>query len=302
MPVESRRIAAEIEEYRDVLTLERGHSRHTIDAYSGDLEAFHEFLEGRGIRRLSRVRLDDVVDFLIAERKRGLAPSSIARRVASIRGFLRFLQSEGRLDHDLARDIERPGTWQRIPFVLGREAMEELLETPPPDTPLGLRDRAILEAMYATGARASEVIGLRPDDVHLEVRYLRCFGKGRKERIVPLAVEAVRAISAYLGAGRPQLEHDESPSILFLSRTGGKLRRESLWKLVKKYVRIAGLSPSVSPHTLRHSFATHLLEGGADLRSVQEMLGHANVRTTQIYTHVDRARLKSIHRQFHPRG
>lgn len=289
------------QEYRDVLTLERGHSPNTLDGYTRDVRRFLAFLEGKGVRSASQIQVETIVDFLIAERERGLGPASIARLVASIRGFLRFLHSEGRTSRELANDIESPGTWQRIPFFLGREGMEELLAAPDEGT-LGLRDRAILEVMYATGARASEVVTLRLKDVHLEFRYLRCFGKGNKERIVPVAKESVEAVQRYLDGGRPALDAPESPPLLFLSRTGGRLRRESLWRIVKKYVRIAGVSPRVSPHTLRHTFATHLLEGGADLRSVQEMLGHADVSTTQIYTHVDRARLKSIHQRFHPRA
>ncbi|MCZ6690178.1 MAG: tyrosine recombinase XerD [Planctomycetota bacterium] len=289
------------QEYRDILRLERGHSPHTLDGYCRDLGRFVDYLESVGILSPARIALDTLVDFLIEQRERGLGPASIARMAASLRGFLRFLHAEGRIPKELANDLESPAAWHRIPFFLGRSAMEELLRSPD-HSAIGLRDRAILEAMYATGARASEVIGLKMQDVHLEYRYVRCFGKGNKERIVPMAKEAAIAIRTYLREGRPVLQKPESPSILFLSRTGGPLRRESLWRIVKRCVRKAGVSPRVSPHTLRHTFATHLLEGGADLRSLQEMLGHVNVQTTQIYTHVDRARLKSIHQKFHPRG
>jgi integrase/recombinase XerD len=216
--------------------------------------------------------------------------------------FYRFLRLEERGDPAAVELLASPSLWERIPHVLSPEAVEKLLAAPRPGDRFVLRDRALLETLYATGSRASEVVNLRLADLHLDGSFCKCIGKGNKQRIVPLNPPAVQALVAYLGDLRPGLAHKTDVPWVFVSRGGRRLTREMLWVLVKKYARRAGLSGRVSPHTLRHSFATHLLSGGADLRAVQEMLGHANIRTTQHYTHVDRDRLKAIHRRFHPRA
>jgi len=232
-----------------------------------------------------------------------LAPPSIARHLVALKMFYRYLRLEERVGQTTVELLASPSLWERIPQVLSPESVEKLLASPLPAERFYLRDRAMLETLYATGSRVSEVVGLKLTDLHVESAVCQCFGKGNKQRIVPLGRPALAAITAYLEKQRPLLTraHPEAPW-LFVSRGGRSLTREMLWMLVKKYARRAGLNPKVSPHTLRHSFATHLLAGGADLRFVQELLGHANIRTTQHYTHVDGTRLKAIHRQFHPRG
>jgi integrase/recombinase XerD len=221
----------------------------------------------------------------------------------ALKVFYRFLRLEERTNQGTVDLLASPSLWQRIPQVLSPDQVNRLLDSPIPEDRHFLRDRAILETLYATGSRASEVVGLRLADVHLDAGFCKCFGKGSKQRIVPLGRVAVNALRTYLDRQRPGLvkTSPETPW-LFVSKGGKKLTREMLWVLVKKYVKRAGLNTKVSPHTLRHSFATHLLSGGADLRTVQELLGHASIQTTQQYTHVDRDRLRAIHRQFHPRG
>jgi integrase/recombinase XerD len=217
--------------------------------------------------------------------------------------FYRFLRLEERADPAAVELLSSPALWERIPQVLSPESVEKLLAAPQPGERFFLRDRAILETLYATGSRASEVVGLRTEDLHLDSAFCKCVGKGSKQRVVPLGKPAIQALRAYLEGQRPELvqANREAPWV-FVSRGGRALTREMLWILVKKYVRRAGVNSKASPHTLRHSFATHLLAGGADLRTVQELLGHANIRTTQHYTHVDRDRLRALHRQFHPRA
>ena len=247
------------------------------------------------------VRSRDIVGFLTHEKARGLSANSISRALAAIRMLFKFLAVEGKVAKNAATTLESPHLWRRLPDVLDVDDVEALLAAPDVKTPFGVRDRAILEVMYATGVRVSETADLRLDGVNFEFKFLRCFGKGSKERVVPVGDRAVNAVRQYVETVRPRLDRHGS-GLLFLSKSGRRMGRETLWALVKKYVQAAGLRKKVSPHTLRHSFATHLLEGGADLRSVQEMLGHANIATTQIYTHVDKDRLKSVHKQFHPRA
>lgn len=216
--------------------------------------------------------------------------------------FYRYLRLEEKVDRNAVELLSSPKLWERIPQVLSPESVEKLLSSPRPKERFYWRDRAMLETLYATGSRASEVTGLKLPDLHLQSRFLKCQGKGGKQRIVPLGQPAALALGEYLERQRPTLVRAGDGGWVFVSRAGRALTREMLWILVKKYARRAGLNGRVSPHTLRHSFATHLLSGGADLRTVQELLGHASIRTTQIYTHVDRDRLQAIHRQFHPRG
>jgi integrase/recombinase XerD len=293
----------DIESFRHYLQSERGMSANTVVAYGRDLQRFAAWtaLEGSvdylrpTIRELSRY-----VSFLHDE---GLAPASTARHLIALKMFYRFLRLEERTAASSVELLSSPALWERIPQVLSPESVEKLLAAPLAGERFFLRDRALLETLYATGSRASEVVGLKLPDLFLDSGFCKCLGKGNKQRIVPLGRPAIEALKAYLREERPRLvlSRPDSPWV-FASRGGRALTREMLWILVKKYVRRAGLNTKVSPHTFRHSFATHLLSGGADLRTVQELLGHANIRTTQLYTHVDQERLRAIHRQFHPRG
>jgi integrase/recombinase XerD len=276
-------------------------SPHTVAAYTRDLRRFSEWLDARSIAQLTIRDLSDYVAWLNGFK---LAPSSLARHIVSLRMFFRYLQLEGLLKDNLAELLGSQKLWARIPSVLSPEMVDRFLKAPRPRQTFFLRDRALLETMYATGCRASEISNLRVEDLHLEERYLLCHGKGNKQRLVPLNVDAIAAVREYLSGQRLQLlaqRQSETPWV-FLSRSGRRLRREAIWELIKKYALISGAPASISPHTMRHSFATHLLAGGADLRQVQEMLGHANIATTQIYTHVDQSRLKKVHHQFHPRA
>jgi integrase/recombinase XerD len=291
-----------IDAFLDYLTVECGLSVNTLQAYQRDLERFAAFAAVGSDAEWNRVQSDQVIDFLVAEKRRGLAPPSVSRALVAIRMFFRFASSEGVIDRDVTEHIASPRLWQNLPEVLDPRAVDRLLAAPDPaHDRWPLRDRAILEMLYATGARASEVADLTVRSVNRQVGYANCIGKGRKERIVPVGRRALDALAAYLETERPQLDR-RGDQHLFLSHSGRRLGRETLWRIVKKYAVRAGISRRVSPHTLRHSFATHVLEGGADLRVVQEMLGHVDIGTTQIYTHVDQNRLKAIHRKYHPRA
>jgi integrase/recombinase XerD len=275
---------------------------NTIAAYGRDLEHFTTWLENR---TLSQLRVEDLTDYMGWLKNQGLASSSISRHVVSMRMFFKFLQLESAIFDNPADLLTSPKIWQRIPFVLSVSQVEKFLDAPQPGDPLWKRDQAILELMYATGCRVSEVCDLLSANVHLNERYCRAEGKGSKQRMVPLGDRAVEVITTYLRDERPKLcQHpdENDPGWLILSRTGQQLRREAVWELVKRYAKRVGMSEDVTPHTLRHSFATHLLNGGADLRIIQEMLGHASIQTTQIYTHVQAGKLKRVHEQFHPRG
>jgi integrase/recombinase XerD len=274
---------------------------NTVAAYRRDLVKFAAWLGPRKVQDLTIRELADYPAWLNA---RKLAPTSIARHLVSLKVFFRYLQLEAVLKDNLAELLGTQKLWQRVPHVLSAEMTGKLLEAPQRFDPLWRRDRALLELLYATGCRASEVSNLRQDDVHLTQGFCLARGKGDKERLVPLGRRAIAAVQEYLTHERPALaEQSEIPGRwLLLSRRGKRLRRERIWELVKQYAIRAGAPSTIGPHTLRHSFATHLLAGGADLRQVQEMLGHASIRTTQIYTHVDSSRLKQIHKQFHPRG
>ncbi len=285
--------------FRHFLEAERGMAANTVLAYGRDLEHFAGWVEGGGLRNYQKPSVRDLSHYVAQLNEEGLAPPSIARRLVALKMFYRFLRMEERADPAAVELLSSPALWERIPHVLSPAAVEKLLAAPTPDDRFYLRDRALLETLYATGGRASEVVGLRREDLNLDGGYCKCVGKGSKHRIVPLNPPAIQALRAYLGS--PALAECDTPWV-FISRGGRKLSREMLWVLVKKYARRAGVTGHVSPHTFRHSFATHLLSGGADLRAVQEMLGHANIRTTQLYTHVDRDRLKAIHSRFHPRG
>ncbi len=285
----------------DYLSGECRLASNTVAAYRRDIRRFQTWLKGRSVRKLTIVDLSDFVGWLHTEQ---LAPASIARHVVTVRMYFRYLQLEGVLKENLAELLGSQKLWQRIPEVLSPDAVTRFLLAPNRHDSYWQRDRAMLEMLYATGCRASELSSLRTQDVHLNEGYCKCQGKGNKQRIVPFGTQAARAVRQYMETERPQLVARASspPPWLLLSRSGRLLRREAIWELVKKYAARASVSKSISPHTLRHSFATHVLAGGADLRQVQEMLGHASIATTQIYTHIDSTRLKKVHSQFHPRA
>lgn len=294
-----------IEAFLDYLTIECGLSVNTLQAYQRDLERFAAWAGVHETQDWAAVRADTVLDFLMAEKRppRNLAVASISRALVAIRMLFRFMSGEGLVPVDVTEHLESPRLWSTLPEVLDRRAVERLLAAPDPaHDRWPLRDRAVLEMLYATGARASETADLALASVSAEAGYVRCVGKGNKERIVPVGRRALEALAAYLEHERPQLDRGRACPNLFLTHNGRRMGRETIWRLVKKYALRAGVSPRVGPHTLRHSFATHLLEGGADLRVVQEMLGHVDIGTTQIYTHVDQNRLKAIHRKYHPRA
>jgi integrase/recombinase XerD len=276
-------------------------AENTVLAYRRDLRRFFQWL---GDRRLEGLRISELAAYpaWLAEQK--LAPASITRHIVSLKVFFRYLQLEGALSDSQAELLGTQKLWQRVPHVLSTSEIDALLTAPKPPQPWWRRDRAILELLYATGCRVSELSMLRPRDLHLAERHCLCHGKGDKQRVVPLGRRAVAAVQEYIEHERPRLARRKpTPSaFLFLSPRGARLRRERVWELVKRCARDAGCAGDLSPHSLRHSFATHLLAGGADLRLVQEMLGHASIATTQIYTHVDASRLKQVHAAFHPRA
>ncbi len=276
-------------------------AENTVAAYRRDLARFFEWLAGRDAAKLSIRELADYMGWLHAKK---LAPASIARHIVSLKVFFRYLQLEGVAEDNLAELLGSQKLWQRVPTVLSPQQIDRLFRAPQQHDPCPRRDRALLELLYATGCRASELSNLRLRDLHLDEGFCVCRGKGNKERLVPLGLPAAEAVRAYLCHERPKLAASSSPVAdwLLLSYRGRRLRREGIWELLKKYARRVGAPKEVSPHTLRHSFATHLLAGGADLRQVQEMLGHASIATTQIYTHVDPSRLKAVHKKFHPRA
>ena len=292
----------DISAFRHYLHAERGMAANTLLAYGKDLERFAVWVAQASLRDYLAPSLVDFSHYLTFLHDEGLQPVSVARHLVSLKMFFRFLRLEERTKSNSVDLLSSPTLWERIPQVLSPEAVEKLLRGPQAADRFYLRDRAILETLYATGCRASEVVGMRIEDLYLDAAFLRCLGKGSKQRVVPLGSHAIKALRSYLGEIRPGLLHGTESPWVFVSRAGKKLSREMLWVIVKKYVKRAGLHQKVSPHTLRHSFATHLLSGGADLRTVQELLGHASIRTTQHYTHVDRDRLRKIHRQFHPRA
>lgn len=287
--------------FLDYLRAELGVSMNTVRAYQNDLQKFASYIESLGMSNVEEVNPGTIASFLLREKERDSAVASLARYIATMRTFFKFLVVEGYLHKDSASLVDSPRLWRRLPDVLNYSDVEKLLSTPDTNTRIGLRDRAILEMFYATGARASELCRLDLHHISFEYRYVICTGKGQKERIVPIGERALDFLRRYRTEVRPLLAKPLSPPAFFLSMRGKRLERVAIWNIVKKYCRLAGIEKPVSPHTLRHCFATHLLEGGADLRAIQEMLGHASILTTEIYTHIDRLRLKDIHRRFHPR-
>ena len=296
------RLAAQWQaDFADYLRSECHLADNTVAAYARDLAKFFLWL---GNRRLPELRVSDLAGYPAWLTEQGLAPKSVTRHVASLKVFFRYLQLEGALTDNQAELLGTQKLWQRVPEVLSEKQVTGLLAAPRKSDPWWLRDRAILELLYATGARVSELAMLKLRDVHLSERYVVCHGKGDKQRIVPLGDQAILSVRRYLEEQRPRLaaRRESTSEWLILSPRGGPLRRERIWELIKKYATRVGIPAEISPHSLRHSFATHLLAGGADLRQVQELLGHASIATTQIYTHVDHTRLKAVHEAFHPRA
>jgi integrase/recombinase XerD len=288
------------------LEFERGLSRNTLEAYRSDLLQYGNFLAAHGLEALSagHSELSAFISELAAPRpgRPAAAATTVQRKVACLRSFYRHLRREEMLEHDPTADLKGPRRSQRLPKVLSRDEVQHLLAQPAGTSPAALRDRALLELMYACGLRASEAIGLGADEIDLELGVLRTRGKGSKERLVPVGSKATGAVEAYVKRGRPALTGGREQSRLFLNMRGGPLTRQGLYKIVQRHARTAGLADRMSPHTLRHTFATHLLAGGCDLRSVQEMLGHADIATTQIYTHLSADRLKDVYFSAHPRA
>jgi len=291
-----------VDAFLDYMTVECGLSPNTVLAYRRDLMKFGRFLGDETLSDLDNLTPDTIIRFLMTEKDDGLAVTSISRNLVAIKMFIRYLVAESRLPRDVTTTLDSPRIWRTLPEHLDRRHVEQLLAAPDEHDRMGQRDKAILATMYATGTRASEVVNLKVADVNFEYQYLRCFGKGSKERIVPMAQRDLAVLRRYIDDERNSLAHGKPTNYVFLTKSGNRLSRETVWRIVKKYAAKVGLGDRVSPHTLRHSFATHLLTGGADLRSVQEMLGHVDIATTQIYTHIDKDRLKAIHKRFHPRA
>ncbi|MFH1868571.1 MAG: site-specific tyrosine recombinase XerD [Candidatus Omnitrophota bacterium] len=289
-------------EFLDYLSVERGLSDNTISAYKTDLYKYTEYLDKEKRRlHLDEATRNDIRDYMMFQKDRGLSPNSISRNLVSIKVFHRFCVREKYIKEDVTSVLDSPKLWKHLPDALSMAEVESIIKKPNVRNWMGLRDKAAIEVMYATGLRVSELVDLMTDSINMDVGFIRCIGKGNKERIVPIGKQAQDAVSLYSSRVRPKLLKGGHTNSLFLSRLGKKISRQSFWKMIKKYARLAGIKKDITPHTLRHSFATHLLERGADLRVVQEMLGHADIATTQIYTHINKERLKSMHHKFHPR-
>ncbi len=291
-----------LEGFRDFLSLEAGHSANTVENYLRDLRRLAEFAEARGLAGPAELTRPILREFVFALKDLGLSAATIRRHVSAVRTYFGFLVGEGIVQEDPSDRLESPRLGRSLPDTLSVAEIEALLGAPSIDEPLGWRDRALLELGYGAGLRVSELCGLGLTDLVLSEGLVRVLGKGSKERLVPIGRSVLGSVSVYLHTLRPTLDRGASKQRVFLNNRGQPLSRVGAWGIVKRAARRAGIAKTVTPHTLRHSFATHLLEGGADLRAVQEMLGHADLSTTQIYTHVDREYLRSVHRQYHPRG
>ncbi|MBN2570408.1 MAG: site-specific tyrosine recombinase XerD [Deltaproteobacteria bacterium] len=291
-----------VDEYINFLAVERGMSLNTLEAYSRDLNRYLMNMEEMRISDFKNISSDHVIAYLGSLRKNGLMPTSVNRALAALRGFYKYLILRGVVKENPIAHIALAKTWMNLPDTLNEKEMEHLLDQPSMKNITGIRDKAMMELLYATGIRVSELISLTINDINWQAGYLSVIGKGSKERIVPIGRMAYDQLRQYIDKVRPALIKGNSTTVLFLNRCGCGLTRQGFWKIVKKYAKRAGIIKRVYPHTFRHSFATHILERGGDLRSVQVMLGHSDISTTQIYTHVTRKRLKDIHRKYHPRG
>jgi integrase/recombinase XerD len=291
-----------IDEFMNYISVERGLAKNTLLAYRRDLTKYIEYLSQKSIKTSNKVSREHVSNFMFDLKKHDMSPTSICRNLAAVKMFHRFLVRENLAKEDPTTLVDTPKLWMRIPSVLTQAEIESMIAAASGKKAQQVRDQAILEIFYASGLRVSELSDLKTTSINYDVGFVRAVGKGSKERIIPLGKKAREAIQKYLLKARPQLLKNQTNDVLFLSRLGRKISRQSLWSVIKFYARKAKIKKTIKPHTLRHTFATHLLEHGADLRSVQEMLGHADISTTQIYTHVDKERLKSVHKQFHPRS
>jgi integrase/recombinase XerD len=291
-----------LDQFLHYLIVEKGLAKNTIEAYSHDLNRFSDYLKAKGIQDILNVGKFDVRAFLLVLKRQGLSTKTISRNLVAIRTFFKFLIQEGILEANPIEEVGSPTVAKTLPEILTLKEVEELLEQPNIKTPLGIRDRAMLEMLYATGMRVSELTWLPMNQVNLEGGYVLIYGKGSKERMVPLGSEAMKWLALYLRMARGRFAKRKESNALFISRSGKGMSRQRFWRSLKEYGRRAGIRKRISPHLLRHSFASHLLERGADLRSVQIMLGHVDISTTQIYTHVTGERLKKIHQRYHPRG
>jgi len=276
-------------------------ANNTLSSYKRDLYKFAGYLKSKKIDSIDKVSRQMINSFMMAEKDRGLGSNSISRELACIKSFFKFLLKENIIKENAATIIESPKLWKKLPFTLSVSEVEALLNAPNVRDLMEMRDKACLELMYATGMRVSELVNLKMDDINMGVGFAKCFGKGSKERIVPFGKKAKESLERYLEKSRPQFLKKSISNYLFLTRLSKPMSRQTFWKIIKRYVKAARIKKNITPHSLRHSFATHILERGADLRIVQEMLGHADISTTQIYTHVSKDRLKSIHQKFHPR-
>ncbi|MBM3216032.1 site-specific tyrosine recombinase XerD [Candidatus Poribacteria bacterium] len=292
----------QIGQFLDYLSVERGLSPHTMDAYRRDLRECAEVLRQRGRDSYVSATYPDVSEYLQQLRRRGLSLKTVSRRLYALRSFYRFLEGEGLLTENPTTKVEPMKTWARLPEVLTKDEVGALLAFPDGGNMYTQRLRAILETLYATGMRVSELTGLRLKDVHADVGYVECIGKGNKQRLVPIGDWALEPLRRWMREGRERLLNGNQSEWLFPTRSGERMSRQHIWTLIKKRVQQVGIRRNVSPHTMRHSFATHLLERGMDLRALQEILGHADITTTQVYTKIEPERLKQAHRQFHPRG
>ena len=290
-----------LEEFLNYLSVERGLSKNTIISYRMDIVSFISHMEKRGAADIEKIKRDDITEYLLCQKDKGLSGNSISRALVAIKMFYKFLAEERFIKDDVAGILESPKLIRPLPNVLSVAEVGKLLHSPDVRDWMGIRDKAALELMYATGMRVSEMVELETTTLNLDIGFIKCKGKGDKERIVPIGSHAARAITRYMQKVRPSLLKNKDERHLFITRLGKKVSRQSFWKMIKKYAKKAGIKKDIMPHTLRHSFATHLLERGADLRVVQELLGHSDIATTQIYTHINKERLKSIHKQFHPR-
>jgi len=291
-----------IAEFLNYLSVERGLAKNTLAAYERDLNMYCAHLERTGVRDPDGVKHQNIGAYMMAQKKNKMAATSICRSLAAIRMFHRFLVRESFAKEDPTGLVDTPKLWQRIPDVLTQSEVTAMIDAASGKDAQSVRDRAMLELFYASGLRVSELVALRLEDVNLETGIVLCMGKGSKERLIPVGGKAREALEKYLGKARIKLVKGRAEGAIFISRLGKRISRQSAWKIIKFYARKAGVKKNIKPHTMRHTFATHLLEHGADLRSVQEMLGHSDISTTQIYTHVDKERLRRVHKEFHPRG
>lgn len=298
MTPEYRLLDESMGDYLNFIKFEKGLSRNTSEAYGSDIAAYMEFI---GKNKIDKASEETVTDYIFHMKNTGYSPMTIARGIVSLRNYYKFLVRSGKISKSPMEDMDAFKTGRKIPEALSRPDIEKLINAADTSKKQGIRDRAMMELLYSAGIRVSELAGLELTDINIEERVVRCFGKGSKERLVPLGEYTADALADYLGVRQVFMKNSFSPN-LFLNRLGGKLTREGIWKILKGYAKKAGIEKNVYPHIFRHTFATHLLAGGADLRSVQEMLGHADIATTQIYTHVDRSGLKKTHKKFHPRG